>query len=711
MSKPSSSSLGRGRLCHALWLALPSACAPLLHAHAQATTLTAPTIHVLGKHEPDSYTSPVSVGGKEPLAPREIAQSVSVLTEALIRDLNLSTVTEAANQVIGVTFISNDSTQGQVRSRGYALAVSYDGIPAYNALSGYQQFDLDVYERVEVLRGPAGIFTGSGDPAGVMNLVRKRAGKDFALGARITAGSWNHVRATVDVQGALNADKSLRGRAVLAQLDRDYFHDHTHTRRSLLYGTLDWDLGRNTTLSLAFTSQRDTTRAPSMGLPAWSTGELMDAPRTRNAIAPWSRYVWDTQDFAADLEHRLAGDWVAKVKLSHRPQDFFFKDGYASTGVNPDTGTLNYARRERDYAYERNAVDLYATGTVDLLGRRHRLLAGYNRESFSSIYGGVNASAVNGVPFGTADSVPDFDLPYTLGGDTRTQQSGFYAQARLRVAEPLTLVLGGRLSDFRVRSRDIAPAPASVWRPGARAHDEFTPYGAMLYNLSGNLTLYGSVSEVFIPQNLQRADGSTLDPRTGRQIEVGAKAELAGGRLQAALAVFGLRDRNRAYADPQHSGYYLGTGEVESKGWEAQLSGQPAPGYQVQAGYARMDTVYLKDRSNEGLPFTTWEPRHTLKLWGLRAFEGGALRGLRLGLGVHAVSASQSGNGAAAVRRQGGYAVINAMASYALRDNVQLGLNLNNLGDRRYYTRLGGTNTYNSYGEPRNAALTLRVHY
>jgi outer membrane receptor for ferric coprogen and ferric-rhodotorulic acid len=119
--------------------------------------------------------------------------------------------------------------------------------------------------------------------------------------------------------------------------------------------------------------------------------------------------------------------------------------------------------------------------------------------------------------------------------------------------------------------------------------------------------------------------------------------------------------------------------------------------------------VYLKDRNNEGLPFTTWEPRHTLKLWGVRRFGEGVLRGLSLGLGVNAASESSAGTGSSAVRRQGGYAVVNAMASYRISEKVTLSLHLNNLTDRTYYTRLGGTNTYNTYGEPRNVSVALRA--
>ncbi len=671
-----------------------------------ATTL--PTIEVRASPLANAYAAPdASVGGKEPLPLRQIPQSVSVITGQRIEDQNLGTVSEALGQATGVTIIANDSTQSQMRARGYSLGVAHDGVPAYGALSGYQQFDLAMFDRVEVLRGPAGIFTGSGDPGGVVNLVSKRASAAPASTLSASLGSWNHRRVTVDATGPLNDEATVRARGVFSLLDRDYFYDKTHTRRWLAYGTLEWDIDRATMLTLTTAVQDDDTEAPSSGLPAWSTGELIDAPRHINTIADWTHYRWRTRMHTAELQRRFGTDWVFKAKLSLRPQDFYFKDGYPTTGVERLTGTMNYARRVRDYAYGREALDLYATGPFELWGRQHKVVAGYHRERFSSAYEGANADPVTGASFGRSNLVPDFDLPYDLGGKTRTTQSGWYGQARLSVTDALTVALGGRLSDWSSRSRDAEPAAPTPWRQGARVRDEFTPSAAVLLNLGRHWTAYGSYSAIFIPQTALSADGRMLDPRVGGQFELGAKGEFLDGRLQASLTLFRLRDRNRAYPDPLHEGYYVAAGQLQSQGWEAELVGRPAPGWDVQLGYTRLDTKYRRDAANQGLPFTTWEPRHTLKLWGVHHFSEGALGGLSLGGGARVVSASAAGNGNSAIRRQGGYAVVDAMANWRIGTHWVLGLHLNNVFDRTYYTRLGGLNTYNTYGEPRNIAVTL----
>ena len=262
---------------------------------------------------------------KMPASQREIPQSISVITRQRIEDQNLITVADVLTQAVGVTVISNDTTQSQYLSRGHSLGVMNDGVPAYNALSGYQQIDLAVFERVEVLRGPAGVFQGSGQLGGVVNLVRKRAQREFGVTGQLSAGSWDNYAAQADVTGPLNADGSVRARAVLSATDRDYFYERTHTRKLLGYATLDWDIAPSTTLSFAATIQDDETDVPYMGLPALTSGDLIKVSRSTNPYPDWNLYEWNTKDFLAELNHRFDSGWDATIRLSRRDQDFLFQ--------------------------------------------------------------------------------------------------------------------------------------------------------------------------------------------------------------------------------------------------------------------------------------------------------------------------------------------------------------------------------------------------
>ncbi|MDR1936166.1 MAG: TonB-dependent siderophore receptor, partial [Candidatus Accumulibacter sp.] len=563
----------------ALLLAL--AYAPQMAAAAEESQGTLEAVEVTASPVGESYTSTVSVGGKEAVKPREIANSVSVITEQRIQDQNLKTVSEALEYATGVTVTANEDQTSQFRARGHYLGVSYDGIPN-GTIQGVQQLDLPIYEQVEILRGPAGVFAGTetygAGLGGTVNLVRKRARNVFGVSGSAGVGSWANYRGEVDVTGPLNEAKTVRGRAVFSAQDRDYFYDRTHTRKLLGYATLDFDITPSTTVSLAFTSQNDDTDAMYFGLPAEAaTGRLLKGSRSANPAPRWNESTWETQDYIAELEHRFDNQWTAKIKLNHRDQNASADYAFVSSALSA-TNTVSYRYQRYDVDYRRDAVDVFLSGPFRLLGREHRALVGYNwykaieRADYS--YG----PTVTGLPFG--GPVPQIRDPYNndTGWLDETRQSGYYGQLRLSVTEPLTVIVGGRFSDYSNRTRDASPSPRGDWVQYGKENDHFTPYAGVIYDLNRNYSVYASYADLFVPQYARKADGSMLDPREGRQAEVGIKGEFFDGRLQASAAYFNLRDTNRPYADPDNPGFYLNQGEVESKGWELEVSGSPAPG-------------------------------------------------------------------------------------------------------------------------------------
>jgi len=60
---------------------------------------------------------------------------------------------------------------------------------------------------------------------------------------------------------------------------------------------------------------------------------------------------------------------------------------------------------------------------------------------------------------------------------------------------------------------------------------------------------------------------------------------------------------------------------------------------------------------------------------------------------------------------QGGYAIWNARIGYRVSDHVSLGLNVNNLFDKRYFESMQGNNGGNYYGTPRSVLLSTRYQF
>lgn len=662
------------------------------------------TVLVTAPRDDQNYSaSSATVGGKVPVPLREIPNSVSVITRERMDDQNMVDVDHAMAWVTGVDTRPNDGTQSQYYSRGFALGVMYDGIPAYNGLSGYQQFDLAMYERIEVLRGPAGLMQGSGEPAGAINIVRKHPTEKFQASATASTGTWNNNRATADVSTPLTDDGTLKGRFVVALTDRDYFYDTAHTDKKMGYGILEYTPNPDWTFSYSSAYQDDNS-TPFYGLPVYSDLQPVDFDRSANPMTPWSWMSWKTHEEKAEAEHRFANGWTAKVAGSWREQELMWKDGYPGS-VNRATNTATYTLRDQDYQYYRKAADAYVNGPFKLLGREHNLLLGSNVDiyNYDGNYG-VNQT-VAGVSLNNAASLSEPNLPHTSGTEVRTTQYGQYGQLRFRALDQLLLIAGGRNTSFDSKNRAMTSSQWATWKQGAKAMNEFTPYGGAVVDVTKQTALYGSYSEIFVPQTSQAYDGSILPPRKGWQAEAGMKNEFLDGKLNTTLAVFVVRDVNRAITDPVHTGYSVAAGEVESKGWEAEMTGSPVDDLKLTAGYTYLTTQYVNSGTSTGTTFSTWEPRHNLKIWGVYSFTDGPLEGFSFGSGVIAKSQTY---GTSHQVHQNAYAVFDAQIGYKLNDNLSATLTGNNLFDNEYWSKILST-TNNFYGEPRSFTLALKA--
>jgi outer membrane receptor for ferric coprogen and ferric-rhodotorulic acid len=244
---------------------------------------------------------------------------------------------------------------------------------------------------------------------------------------------------------------------------------------------------------------------------------------------------------------------------------------------------------------------------------------------------------------------------------------------------------------------------------------EFTPHAGAVLDVARDVSLYASYSSIFVPQTQKRVDGSILDPRVGHQWEFGAKGEHLSRRLLTSLAVFDIRDRNRAYVDALNPGFFVPLGEVESKGWEAEVTGRATSQWDLTAGYTWLDTRYLFHESRNGQPLNYLYPKHSLKAWSTWRMAR-LLKDLSIGVGVQAYSKSANGNDTVnsagvitvSARRQPAYALVSTSLSYQVQRHLQVAVQANNLFDQSYFTRLGGSNIYNTPGEPRSMLVSLR---
>jgi len=651
----------------------------------------------------NSYNaSAVTVAGKIAVPVREIPNSVSVITRKQIEDQNLNSVNEILRQTPGVTDVNYGDGTYYFQSRGYPLDAQYDGMPVTGGIQYLPQFDSSIYDRVEVLKGPAGLLQGAGGgPAGTANFVRRPASDVYSLTADTQIGSWNFYRSTVDVTGPLNADKTARGRLIITGQDRDFFYDNGKEWHGTAYGNLALDVTPDTTITVSGAYQRQKLAPFDYGQAVYSNGKFLDVPRSAFFGTDWSYNNQNIAEGYANVEHHFDDDWVWNTTMLYRQFGGDSKYGYMAGVVNPATNMINYTLQSGDLTQKWFGLDTNLTGSYDLFGRSHKLLIGANYAHTSNDYksGGASIGLVN---IYDTSSIPEIDLPYTSGSLTESQQWGLYGQTRLSLADPLTLILGGRESWYDSKSRSTLPTTTD-WTDAPSVRGKFSPYVGVVYDLTKQFSVYASYAHIFTPQSQLTSSGRGVDPRTGRQYEVGVKGEFFDGALTATLAAFDIRDNHRAVTDPAAPLYYVSAGKAQSRGIEFTVSGEVTDNWNVMAGYTYLQTKYLEDPTSAGDVLDPEEPKHSFKLWNKYTFDSGHLEGFSIGGGARIVSTTQRGP-----ISQGGYATFDAQIGYKINDHAQFTLTGKNIFDRVYFDRLP-TSFFGIYGEPRSVMADLKV--
>ncbi|WP_229427252.1 TonB-dependent siderophore receptor [Massilia atriviolacea] len=657
---------------------------------------------------------------------RDIPQPVTVLSRQFLDERALLDLHDVLQNTPGVTVDYVDSERVTYFSRGYAIdALQVDGLTINQAGSAFIQPDTAVLDRVEVLRGASGMLRGSGNPSATVNMVRKRPTATFQGAAGLTLGSWERRRLEADIGGALNAAGSVRGRLVAVNDDKEFDQKGRSEERKVFYGVVEADLGKRTMLTASL-QHTDLNATGAWGnLPGNLDGTPLALPRDTYLGADWNRWNrYNTQAFT-ELEHRFDNDWSVKVNAAYTElhlKENGFKQTYmtrAARETNPYLMTVTSAQYTGAASDQLN-IGASANGPFHAFGRKHQLVLGAESTRNKSVdswgQGNLYPALIDIRSFDPSSTYPEQDVPMPATKNTPgtiTQQAAF-ATARLSVSDPLTVLLGARVSWWESAS---PAAPASNYA----VNREVTPFAGVVYAFDKQLSAYASYTEIFTPQNVKGADGMILDPIRGEDVEAGLKGEFLGGRLNASAGVFRINNVGKAIEDSSSinpclpyftTGYCrIAGGKTRSEGWEMELSGQLLPGWQVMAGYTNTRTRYLVDSSasNVGQPLRSIDPRHVLRLF-TSYKPGGALQGLTVGGGAQMQSDASVKSGAL-TSRQGGYAVYNAMLSYQVGKLVSVQANVNNLFDKTYYKKFGPTGIAYYYGDPRSVSVSLRANF
>ncbi len=690
--------------------------APAAFADTAADPTTLDKVVVKGERAEGYSVRRTSAGTRFDLAPREIPQSLSIISHQRIEDQNLDDIIDVLANTTGVTSTQSDSERTEFYARGFYIdAYQFDGLPTQmvqNWSYGDSGLDLALYDRVEVVRGATGLLSGAGNPSASVNLIRKHADSaELAGSVSVNVGSWGRTRTTVDVGSALNASGTVRGRVIGSYLDTDGQMDRYNQRKTLGYAVIDADLTPDTQLSVGYDYQQKRANGATWGgFPMlYSDGSRTGYDESFNASPDWT--YWDTTSKRAfaTLQHAFSNGWKFKVGATHdetKADDKLFYPAYndwttgesnfdrtTGAGISPSAGFYNTERKV-------TGVDGYIDGPFQLFGREHQLMAGlsYNRREYAN-YGDyqVGGPGQTWDPFASylnwtgKIGEPNWN-PLALASEGTITQKAGYAAARLSLADPLKLIIGARYTDWK-----------SEGEGADRAHKVTTPYAGLVFDINGTYSTYASYTEIFQPQTLKDRNGGYLNPVDGKSYEVGVKGAWFDNRLNASLAVFRIEQDNvgQATGEPvlgsQNEFAYRAARGTVSRGFEFEVNGELAPGWNATFGASRYVAKDINDADiNTNLPQTA------LKLF--TSYTPQSLQALTAGGGANWQNRIYYPVPAYGRIEQSGYALVSAFVRYRISSEFSVQANLNNLLDKKYLSQING---YGAYGDGRNGSLTF----
>jgi catecholate siderophore receptor len=497
--------------------------------------------------------------GRLPGTVQDTPQTINVISQQQIQEQNITTLSQALQNVPGVTVAIGEGGGGmngdQFRIRGFNAKgdIYIDGLRDF----GVYVRDSFAYEQVEVIKGPSSETFGMGTTGGVINIQQKTAHLGNVTTVEGIAGSGPYYRSVADVNRQLNGTTAVR--LVGMFHDQDIVdRDHVYTDRWGVLGSIAFGLNTDTTWILNYLHQ-DGKRRPDFGVPILDldaiagpggvtfTGPALGRPVTEFGVRRSNFYgkITDVDDSDVDmLTSRLSSKVNSWLNLYNDTRVAFYGREFAQTVPNCPIRTADLATYTcGDSVFNHKFNGPYGLGgpagfTQESWGAQnvasaiaefntgsfeHRVVTGidlfYQNDSRNQL-GVYNKNGV--LQPGTGAAVKD---PTTIGNPNfyktiyytvqenplarkaaEAQDVGLFISDQLWLTDTLSLLGGVRWDDYEAdyRTTDFT---TGRWSGGTSVDlvtkSQFTsPKGSVIWEPRENQTYYASWARSYTPQGM-----------------------------------------------------------------------------------------------------------------------------------------------------------------------------------------------------------------
>jgi iron complex outermembrane receptor protein len=474
-----------------------------------------------------------------PEAVGDSAVNVIVIDAEEIASSTARTVPELLAERAGLVlhdFYGNNAASAFVDMRGFGVTggqntlILVDGRRAGDIdLSGVQwsALPLSAIERIEIVRGSAGVLYGDGATAGVINLITRsplKVPNGLTVGGR--AGSYG----TKEAYAMGNYAGGRMGLNIgAANYESDGYRANNHNRQSTAHADLRW-LTHAGDIAMKFGADRQGIRLPGARTVQPSAGLDQLATDRRGTNTPLDYAQREGNRASLDWSHRLAsGDVTLGLGWRDKTQRSYFDFA----------GFPDYRVIDLDV----HSVTPRARVQHGLLASASTLVVGFDWYRWNYRLRRSNSPANSARPVNAVAAIQE--------------NQAFYLHNTARYGERLTVTAGLRRERFEIDASDVfdPAAPGSSFGSGAipgsqresqyayelGARFQLNPISALIAKL-GRSYRFATVDEIYETSPLFQNEFQFLRPQTARDIEISYEARSNAGSARATLFQIDVED-------------------------------------------------------------------------------------------------------------------------------------------------------------------------
>ena len=531
--------------------------------------------------------SHAAVAGFSDLPLMQTPASVTAISRERMQDLQIRNLTDAS--------LLEPSLNDSYNAVGYAEQFSIRGFNLDNASSyrkdgavipGDAQIPLENKERIEVLKGIAGLQAGVTGPGGIVNFVTKRPTARNLGSATLELRERGTVYGAMDLGGRFEDRRFGYRINAAAERLRSYVRG-ADGERQFVSAAFDWDMGEGRALQLDMDYQRKSQiTAPGYQLIRGVALPTGISPKTLLNNQPWSRPVeTHSSNIGLRYTHALAGGWRATLAANQhrfRRDDYTafpygcsnegdgFYPGYCGNGDYDlyDYQSVGEAKRPR-------SLQALLQGDLRTGAVSHALTLGWNftrrQDTFGEyVYDYVGYSNI----YQNLIVGPDPDRTKNIMRRYHDRENALVLQDTITLTPRLKVLAGLRWVDAErhnyVVIDETDDGKVYAWRQSK--HRFALPNLAVVYSLTPDWNVYAMAAHGMEHGGVApvgtSSPGSVLAPRRSRQAEAGIKGAFGDSQLSASLFRV-----ERGYEFTSPANVYMRAGEQVHTGLEVSAEG------------------------------------------------------------------------------------------------------------------------------------------